>query len=106
MSYKTGETPQKNDEILGEIDGKAARGRVLAVRENGDVLVTRRAPYQGTTKPLAYVHEEVPAAGLSLVYRPINHGAAPATRAAVAAGKAAKAEPKAAKAAPAGARAK
>lgn len=72
MTYKSGETPQKNDEVLGQIDGAPARGRVLAVRENGDVLVTRRAAYSGPKKPLVAEHREVPAADMSLVYRPVD----------------------------------
>ncbi len=97
MSYKSGETPQKNDEVMGEIDGKAARGRVLAVRENGDGLVTRRAPYAGTDKPLAVEHVEVPAARLTLVYRPVRGVLTPPP----AAEKPAKAEKPKGKAAPA-----
>lgn len=69
MTYKSGETPQKNDEVLGQIDGLPARGRVLAVRKNGDVLVTRRAPYEGPAKPLGAVQDEAPADQFVLVYR-------------------------------------
>lgn len=96
MSYKTGEAPQKNDEVLGEVEGKRARGRVLAVRENGNVLITRRAPYEGNTKPLASVHEEVPAADLSLIYRPMGQATEPAVGTKVAAKAAAKSTSRAA----------
>lgn len=80
MDYKSGEGPQINDEVLGEIDGRPARGRVLAVRANGNVLVTRRAAYSGSAKPLVAEHHEVPAENFSLVYRPVRSGAAPAGR--------------------------
>ena len=68
--YKGGETAQKDDQVMGKVKGLAARGKVLGVRENGDILITRRAPYEGNTKPLASIHDEVPAAEFSLVYRP------------------------------------
>lgn len=70
MNYKSGEAPQARDEVMGDIDGKPARGRVLAVRANGDVLVTRRAVYSGHTKPLVAEHQEVPAKNFYLIYRP------------------------------------
>ncbi len=94
MTYKLGGTPEKNDEVMGLIDGKPARGRVLAVRENGNVLVTRRAPYKGPDKPLAAEHVEVPASELTLIYRPMNRAAAPAARPTVAAAKGPKPEAK------------
>jgi hypothetical protein len=88
LTYKDGKlVPQKNDEVLGELDGKPARGRVLAVREE-TVLITRRAPYAGPGQPLASEHAEVDPAGLSLVYRPLPTGpvaAAPRPDAGVAA---------------------
>lgn len=74
MNYKSGEAPQAQDEVVGVVDGKPARGRVLAVRENGDVLITRRAHYSGDSKPLVAEHIETPADGLSLVYRPLRAG--------------------------------
>ncbi len=79
MTYKSGEVPQKNDEVLGSIDGAPARGRVLAVRENGDVLVTRRAPYKGPHEPIASEHHEVPSHEFSLVLRPAAKPAAAAS---------------------------
>lgn len=74
MDYQTGEKPQVNDEVLGEIDGKPARGRVLAVRESGRVLVSRRAAYQGHTAPLVAERHEVDPGSLKLVYRPRRPG--------------------------------
>lgn len=94
MKYKSGETPQKNDEVMGEVAKLPARGRVLAVRENGDILLERRAPYEGNTKPLAFIHDEVPAEDFKLVYRPVEAPpvakAAPKVKKAVAAGAASK----------------
>lgn len=72
MSYKTGQEPQVNDEVMGQIEGAPARGRVIAVRDTGYVLVTRRAPYSGPTKPLTSIHTEVKAEELALVYRPLR----------------------------------
>lgn len=89
MNYKTGETPQIDDEISGQVDGLPARGRVRAVRENGDVLITRRAAYAGKDKPLASEGVEVPADGLTLVYRHISKATAPAAKPAKATKKAA-----------------
>lgn len=71
MAYKTGEEPQINDEVLGQKDGQAVRGRVVAVME-GKVRLTRRAPYAGAGKPLASIHEDVDQAALSLVFRPLR----------------------------------
>lgn len=78
MNYKDGKLePQKNDEVLGELEGKPARGRVLAVREK-TVLITRRAAYAGPGQPLSAEHAEVDPAGLTLVYRPLPKGPVPA----------------------------
>lgn len=74
MNYKTGEVPQPKDEVLGDVDGKPARGRVVAVREKV-VTVTRRAAYTGPQNPLAAEHVDVDPAALSLIYRPIPKGA-------------------------------
>ncbi len=75
MPYKTGEVPQLKDEVMGVVEGKPARGRVLGLRDDGSVLVTRRAPYvEG--KPLTAEHLEVPSGDLSLVYRPRQAGSA------------------------------
>ncbi len=101
LTYKDGKTePQKNDEVLGSLDGKPARGRVLVVREK-TVLVTRRAAYQGPGQPLAAEHAEMDPDELELVYRPIGNGpvkAAPrvdgaGAQAAAAKSKSAKKEP-------------
>lgn len=91
LTYKDGKTaPQKNDEVMGDVGGKPARGRVLAVREK-TVLVTRRAAYAGAGQPLAAEHAELDPATLSLVYRPRGSAPAPAVR-----GDAAQAKPRAA----------
>jgi hypothetical protein len=99
LTYKDGKLePQKNDEVMGELEGKPARGRVLVVREK-TVLVTRRAPYAGPGQPLASEHAEVDPSTLTLVYRPIPNGPVKAAPRADAAGAQAAAAKPAAKAA-------
>lgn len=70
MSYKTGETPQKNDEVMGEIEGQPGRGRVMAVLAPDKVRVARRGAYQGPHEPLTIEFHDLPTPGLSLIYRP------------------------------------
>jgi len=43
MEYKTGETPQVGDHVLGEISGEKVAGQVSGVRKDR-IVVTRRGP--------------------------------------------------------------
>lgn len=70
MAYKTGETPQKDDEILGKHEGAGARGRVMAVLADDQVRISRRAAYAGAGEPLQVEFLDLPASDFSLIYRP------------------------------------
>lgn len=70
MSYKTGEMPQLGDAVMGVLEGgAAARGAVIGLRDEGRILLQRRAPYEGQHKPMKMQYDEADSKDFSLVYR-------------------------------------
>jgi hypothetical protein len=74
MTYKSGETPQVGDSVMGPMAGALGRGVVARVLPGDEktpsrVQVRRRAPYAGLRAPLGLQHDEVDQADLELVYR-------------------------------------
>lgn len=69
MTYKSGETPQVGDSVMGAVEGAVVRGLVARVGNEPNFLLQRRADYAGPAQAPQFQFAEVPAADFTLVYR-------------------------------------